>query len=430
MSVLDQPTVVPGAANTTPAPAQPALGGGMLSPEMLQYRLDQAASFQMIATPTQHANVTPTSEEVTGIRASEVLRRFDAPLELPSVERGVRAPNIVGDAVGRLDLRWTLIPYDFVARPDQEAPSIRLDPVRSQRFVMQETTVTFGDGRDGFRSFGTGRTFPAMAGGRPKIVAAAIGNITEGFGRFRDHEGNFTLCGDFVPGHGFLGHIVVRVQDEGGTLRTQTELASVRPSQDPEPGITYLVWAAQKGKGSDQENRFSLSPDGQVRGLNIPTELKHLGCAFMAEGAEGFRSTDLKVGEVIGREVGFGRGSQPGAPTPGTALNPFQFEGVAHYSFLDRAGRTVGAITTNVLEGRRFDMSLRGAPGEPGYRFGFFGPIIRGSGCFEGAQGMFYGATGSILSPPPGGIHVITHFYVARLDDPDNRFRAAVKNPI
>jgi hypothetical protein len=39
---------------------------------------------------------------------------------------------------------------------------------------------------------------------------------------------------------------------------------------------------------------------------------------------------------------------------------------------------------------------------------------------------MFYGSSGSILKPPPAE-HVITHFYVARLHDPDGRFRAAAE---
>jgi hypothetical protein len=91
---------------------------------------------------------------------------------------------------------------------------------------------------------------------------------------------------------------------------------------------------------------------------------------------------------VIGREIGFGRGSLPGAPPIGTALRPFLFEGVAQYSLFDGAGQTLGAVTTNVLEGRRFDMQLAEAPGVQA--------------------------------------HVVTHLYAARLNDPEGKFRAAV----
>jgi hypothetical protein len=170
-------------------------------------------------------------------------------------------------------------------------------------------------------------------------------------------------------------------------------------------------------------NRFSLGPDGQVRGLNIPTELKRLELGSAWSGPEGFRSREFRVGEVIGHEIGFGRGSEPGADPVGTGLRPFLFEGVARYSFHDRTGRDVGALTTNVIEGRRFDMRMPAAADEVAWRFGFFGPVVLGSGCFRGLQGMFYGASGSILKPPPGP-HMITHFYAARLFDPEGRLRS------
>jgi hypothetical protein len=75
----------------------------------------------------------------------------------------------VGQPVGNLDFRWMIIPYEFMARPDREPPPAMLDPSRSQRFAMQEGTFTFGDGQDGFRSFGAGRTFPMRVGGRLKL---------------------------------------------------------------------------------------------------------------------------------------------------------------------------------------------------------------------------------------------------------------------
>jgi hypothetical protein len=103
---------------------------------------------------------------------------------------------------------------------------------------------------------------------------------------------------------------------------------------------------------------------------------------------------------------------------------PFPFEGVARYSLYNGEGRTVGAITTNVLEGRRFDMKLVDAPEEPALRFGFFGPIVFGSGCFGGVEGIFYGASGSVLRlPPPSCGHAL---YVARISDPSGKFRATV----
>lgn len=394
------------------------------SVETLQRLVDQAASFNLFAVPDRHGSggAIQGSGGGVGLQASEALHRFDIDLDLPSRERGVRVANVLGERSGRLDLRWMILPHDFRARPDQEPPPTRLDRALSQRFALQEATFRLGDGRDGFRSFGTGRTFPFGAGGRPKLVAAAVGNITEGFGRFSGLEGNYTLCGEITPGNGFIGHIAVRVQDPQGRLLARGELPPIQPEPDPDPETTYLAFAAQKGGGADQVNRFSFAPDGQIRGANISLHTKRVRAGFSAAGPEGFRSIALRMGEDIGKEIGCGRASDPAADPSGSALRPFLFEGTARYSFHDGARGDIGAVTTNVLEGRRFDLRLPQAPEQPAFRFGFFGPVVLGHGCFQGVEGMFYGSSASILNPPPG-LHVITHYYVARLHDPDGRFR-------
>lgn len=401
-------------------PEQSEPGSAQLSPEALQRLVDQVAAFNLHISPNNGgADTISSAGAVIGISANERMYRFDIDLKLPSLDGGVRAVNAIGEPMGCLDLRWMVIPHGYMARPDAEPPPTPLDSSRSQRFVMQEMVFAF-DGQDGFLGFGTGRTFPTFAGGRAKLIVAAIGNLTEGFGKFRGHQGNFTICGELMPKGGFVGDILVRVVDQTGNLRTQLPLPIER-SSDVQPDVTYLLWTAQKGKGPEQENRFSLGPDGQPRGMNIPVGLKRLQLQASVQAPEGFLSNDLRTGEAIGLETGFGRGSQPGAPPTGTPVSPFQFEGVAKYSFDDETGRTIGALTTNVLEGRRFDISLLGLQ-ETAWRFGFFGPIVFGHGCFRGAQGMFYGASGSFFQPPPG-IHVITHLYMARLEDPDGRFR-------
>ena len=125
---------------------------------------------------------------------------------------------------------------------------------------------------------------------------------------------------------------------------------------------------------------------------------------------------------MIGLEVGFGRESAPRSPLTGNAISPFQFEGVSKYTFHDRNGSTVGTLTANVLEGRSMMVNLEGAPGQPALRFGFFGPLITGTGCFAGARGMLCGASGSVFNPPPLD-HVISNWYLLRLYDPEGKFR-------
>jgi hypothetical protein len=408
-------SVVAGAI--TPPPPNVA---GNLSDAALQRLIDQVAGFNLYAIPGP-SGLESGGRAITNLALSEALHRFEIELAPPSAETGVRARNLVGEQSGRLDLRWSIIPDNFVALPDREPPSTQLDFSRSQRFSMQEMTLRFGNGEDGFRSFGTGRTFPVMVGQQPRLAAAATANVTEGFGKFRGHEGNLTLCGD-LDASGFRGHIAVRIVDSDNTLRGGRDLSPITPISDPDPQTTYLMWGAQKAHGQGQENSVSLDPTGQVRGLNIATELKLLQMNFAAP--DRFYCTDFQVGEAIGTENGFGKGSVDGASPAGTALSPFLFEGVAQYSFHDRSGRKIGAVTTNVLEGRRFDMKLPAAPQEPALRFGFFGPIVIGYGSFRRARGLFYGVTGSVFNLPPGQ-HVITHFYFARVSDPDGKFRVA-----
>jgi hypothetical protein len=401
----------------------PSAEGTML--DRLQFLVDQAALFNAFVVPgPPRAAIARCSGSVTEFAGREIVRRFEINLDLPTSGREVRAVNTLGEAAGVLDLRLIFIPGGFAARPDREPPPVALDPAQSQRFALQEATFRFGAGGDGFRSFGTGRTFPTVVAGRPRLAAAAIGNLTEGFGKFRGREGNYTFCGDLDPERGFSGHVIFRIVDADCSLRRGGEdLPVLQAVPDADPAVTFLAWTGQKGKGPDQENRFSLDPNGEVRGMNIPTQLKPIQVDFSAQGSDGFRVRCFRTGPVVGREIGFGRGSEPGADPAGTPWRPFLFEGVARYSFNDERGRELGAITTNVLEGRRFDMKLTGAPAEPALRFGFFGPIVAGTGCFRGASGLFFGATGSIFKPPPGE-HVITHYYAARIHDPEGNFRS------
>jgi hypothetical protein len=412
------------ASSAGPGAPPPGIAG--YSHDMLQGLVDQAAWAHVYAVPTPGESgairAPGHADQVIGFRIGEALHRFDIDLQPITAAAGVRAANSVGQAGGRLDLRWMMIPFDYVARPDREPPATALDLRQTQRFAMQEGTFTFGDG-DGFRSFGTGRTFPTMAGGRLQVVVSAVGNILEGFGKFKGVQGNYTLCGEITADHAFLGHIMIRLVDPDGRLRTREPLPEIVEALDPEPGVTFLTWIAQKSKGPDQENYFSFTPGGQVRGANIPVAIWRPHVDFASDGATGFRAAELAIGQEVAREVGFGRETRPRTADNGTGLNPFQFEGVSEYTFYDAAGQPVGACTAVFLEGRSIAMELPGAPGAPALRFGYFGAFVGGKGCFEGVRGMLYGAAGSVFAPPPAD-HVITNLYVARIQDPARQFRA------
>jgi len=167
----------------------------------IQRLVDQVAGFNVYVIP--RAPLSPgqegrsTKTDTRRITLTADLVRFEVDLQCPSRSSGVQAANRVGERVGRLDLCWVVIPDGLFAHPDQAPSGNALDSSQSQRFVMQEMTFQFGNGSDGFRSFGTGRTFPMIVGPEPRLMVSAVGNVTEGTGRFRGHEGNFTVCGSY-----------------------------------------------------------------------------------------------------------------------------------------------------------------------------------------------------------------------------------------
>lgn len=399
--------------------------------EQIQHMVDQAASFNVFTMGDEQMPGNAISSgsrggAVLGYEGSQTLHRFAIELDMPSLEQGVRASNRISTAVGRLDFRWMMVPHDYLARPDREPPATALDSNVSQRFVMQEGVFSWGDGGDGFHSFGAGRTFPTMLiNGKPHLSAMAVGVLTEGFGRLQGYQGNFTVSGELTPEGSFIGNIMMRIVDPAGKLRTTVQsLPAMETIPYPDANTTFLTWIAQKGQTADQENTFSVNGDGEVRGLNIPVALKRVQVDFVPGGGAGLTSLDLRLGEVMGREIGFGRESVPRGPGRGTMQTPFQFEGVSRYTFYDAEGQTVGAFTANVVEGRSIQMQLPDAPEQPALRFGYFGPIIEGYGCFEGVHGFLCGAAGSVFAPPPSD-HVISNMYVARLFDPQGRFRSS-----
>ncbi len=360
------------------------------SPEFLQGLIDESCCFNIFVSPSgsQGDTCRCPAGSIVGFRGVSDIRRFAMGLAI-SANTGVRASNSTGEVTGKLSLGWLLMPHDYHAFPGCRPPQTDFDRTVSQRFVMTEMNFTFGDGPDGFRSFGTGRTFPVESAGQPRLTVAAVGNITEGFGRFRGHEGTYTLCGELEPEQGFIGHITIRVADPQNTLRDAKVLPVINPVADPDPSAAYLFWTAQKGRGASQANSASLDPQGRMRGLNIPTQLKECSLDFTVRN-DGFQAAAYKAGAIIGREIGFGRGSDPVAPPAGTPPRcAYLFRRCGPVQLLHSPDRDTLLFRfphpTNVIEGRRFDLLLPRAPGEVAWRFGFFRADRAGHGLFSGS---------------------------------------------
>lgn len=402
-----------GGAPASSAPPQPNINA-----QALQQLVDQAAHFNMFSIPDAKVSdavihAAEGNHSVIGIRVSETLHRFAVNVQSPNSQKPLRATNVVGEAIGRFTHRWMVIPDDFVASPSLEPPPTALDQSRSQRFVMLESTCRFGDGKEGFRGFGTGQTFPVTVNGRQQLLVVAIGSVIEGFGRFKDHDaGTYVYCGSLTL-EGFTGNVLLRIMDARGTLRTFGSLPAPEVKTDPESKITYMVFRGEAVPTDKVAPR--IGPNGQLQGLSVEQGLRLLDLDCGTQRHSGVQSTQ-RVGQLIGKilaQVSF----NPTAPG-GTVLDPIPFTTFDEFTFFDREGRTIGGFTGDSSEGRVFNILVGG---QKGIRFGGTGRILSGTGPFEGMDGLLTDNSVVIFTP-----HVSASVYVLRINDPDGRFRSAV----
>ena len=153
-----------------------------------------------------------------------------------------------------------------------------------------------------------------------------------------------------------------------------------------------------------------------MEGFDVEQQLRQIDLGFSSQGRR-VRSTK-SVGLVIGSMTSSVTLNilQPGAP--GTGVSPIPFGAYNEYFFQDRAGRRVGSFAADGSEGRTFNMTLSGAPGQQALRFGAFGSIERGTGQFEGMRGLMTDNSAAGVAP-----HALSTLYVVRLVDPEGKFR-------
>lgn len=398
-----QPSVV-----TAPSPAKYA-------PEVLQRLIDQAAYFNALSLSASQygsAAIQGQGSDCTGFRVEEDLHRLAVTVQPPTAEGGLKASNTMGESFGKFKHRWLFVPDHFVGAPDREPTPTPLDPSRSQRFVMLDGVCTFGDGKNGFRGFGAGVTFPIASHTGTQLLAATVGTILEGFGSFKDHqEGTYVHCGTLSAERGFTGNLLLRVMDFQNTLRTNGSLPALRAQTFPETDVTYIVFRGQAVESDPVTPR--LAPDGQLRGLKVVQGLRLIN--LMSGLDDGPRSV-ARIGQVIGKitaHVDF----NPAAPG-GTPLNPIPFTTFDEIDFVDDAGQSIGGFTADSSEGRVFNIRIAG---QGGIRFGGVGPVLNGTGPFQGMTGLLTDNSVVVFQP-----HVSASLYVLRLHDPGGRFRSNV----
>jgi hypothetical protein len=386
----------------------------------VQRLLDEAAYYSLYSLPDE--GTRPLAMPATagggtiGFEQSERLHSFEIDLSPPRPGRGLLAANRIGGRLGAFTSRWMLMPDDFVALPGRQPPPTVLDDGRPQRFVMLDALCRLGSDGDGFEGFGTGMTFPSIHAGDRRLLAAAVGTLTAGFGRFRGLSGTYTYCGMLDPRRGFRGALLCRVMDPQGVLRSAAA-PSARPEQQgdsPQEGATYLLFRGQK-RDAQQHTSYLFGPGGEVQGLLVEQLLHRIRLETRSGGPP---LAEARVGEAIGRMTARIRFNLFSPDAAGTDLSPIPFQSYNHYTFLDREGRSVGAFAADGGEGRTFQLALPAAPGQRALRFGGFGPVVSGDGPFEDLQGLM--VDNSVVGVAP---HALATLYIVRVEDPDGRFR-------
>jgi len=389
----------------------------VLSAEVVQQAIDQAAHFNLCAVPDPHrsdAAISGGSGGIIGIRAEQILHRLHVICRQPTTRTPITARTVVGEPVARLTQRWMAMADDAVPQMDRDPPPIPIDSSRSQRFAMLDTVCTFANGEDGFRAFGTGLTLPTPASeGPPQLLALAVGTIVEGFGRFKGkEEGTYVFCGRLSPQTGLSGNFLLRVIDTDETFRTANTLAPIAARAEAEQDVTYIVFRGQAIASDPVTPR--LGADGRPRGLIVEQGLRLLDLDCIGRGRP--FSSDV-VGPAIGRitaNVSF----NPMAPG-GSIRDPIPFRALDEFVFDDpETGRRVGSFTADSIEGRVFRTSVLGVSG---IRFGGVGRILGGQGVFKGIRGLM--TDNSVVTFTP---HVSASVYVLRVQDPEGRFSARI----
>lgn len=358
----------------------------------VQHQLDRAVWLNLYATPVPgHADEAWLVDDRKdyfgidggyGISLASRLRRFDSRI-LPSRGTDLRVRQAVGRPLGDLRGRVLFGPPDLAWAPGRE-PAIRIfDPWRPQAFAMLDVEARFGDGDDGFEGYGIGRTYPVSAGGRPLLLAGAVGNLTGGHGKLAGLEGTFALNGVFRD-LGFEGNLTCRVVDPEMRLAAGDE--PPRVDQDPEvsPLSTFLVMRGEKADPSVR-TEYGPPPGPGLVSLVTPAQMRAVELGTTTGGGRGLRSR-MQVGQVVANllaDVSLDIQAPPGTPD-----RPNGFTTHNTYTFGEEHEGRVDQIEARVELGRSFALQFPAMPDQPAMRYGGIGPVVASRGRLAGAVGL------------------------------------------
>jgi len=347
-----------------------------------------------------------------GLDAFEVageMRRFDIVAE-EERSRCVGC-NQVGAPAADIRFRWRVVPDDHQGDPEraQPLPALPLLPGVSQRIEVLDWELRFRDGASGFRAYGMGRTLPDAAAGNG---VALVLEMLAGYGRLAGLAGTVVASGTLSPQGGLSLGVIVRVMDPAGGLAAQGPPGPLPPEAGPEPGATWLAFFGETDPDNPVTLRISLGEG--ILGSNVFELMRTVDLDFDAV------ADRLRSRTVEGALTGGLRAQLDFNPLDPRPVSPIRTRyGV--FDFRDRAGRSVGSVAADMIEGRSLRTRVEGML-LPVFRFAGFGPVQSGTGAFAGARGIM--TMNSVISVLP---RTLANSYILRLDDPDGRFRAAAR---
>ena len=381
----------------------------------VEQELDRAAIFNLYCVPERGNSHSALNSSGREFRFSRSCRRFLIATQNPSAS-GLTAWSGAGEILATSAQRWVMIDHNEIGRPGESpADPIRFDPSKPQRFLMVESTFSFGTGLGGFSGFGSGTTFPEMRDAE-HIPVCAVGTIVRGHGPFQGLRGTYTLVGTLSAGEGFTGNVLLRVVDPRSRLRARTPLPPFTPVIPGEAGVAWLVLRGQK-KNSSQKTIPTIDPAGNITGFDVHQQLRlfdfdcaltvsDLGCRMRLRQAIGNMTS--KVVFNLAHPAGSGEDS---APIPFTAYNTYE---------IGLEGGSIGSFDADGQEGRTFSLRLDGLPRQTALRFGGFGRLCAGKGSFSGIRGLM--TDNSVVGLAP---HALTTLYVLRIEDREGRYTSS-----
>jgi hypothetical protein len=388
--------------------------------ETVTHLLKQAAYFPIFSIANPQSPNTPilllpgVPFLITAVEVNEQLHRFEAHVQQPTLNAGVRASNHVGEPVAHVHIRWTPIPEHFAATPDRMPPTTVLNPFCSQRFAMLDGRFTFDDkAQSGFKGFGTGRTFPVQEGGKRRLRIGAVIDILEGFGQLQGLGGTVVVNGYIEPPQGLALNLLVRLMDPTGRLTATSALMPLQEIPDPDPDAVFMFFLGEVDP--EQSVTLNFAPDGRILGSQVHELLRLVHIGFDLHTPKGLHSR-TSAGPIVGA-VSATLAFNPLDPRPVSPIRTTN--GV--FTFFDSDRRVIGTVQANMVEGRALRTALEGAP-MPVFRFGGFGPILGGTGQFSGGDGMM--SMNSAISVFP---RTLSNLYIFRFYDPARKLHDTLR---